>query len=202
MSLTRKEVSRSDASPSSRRAWIEICGARGACWSRCVALLAEGVDRNQRMSKTRTDIKKVALLAEGVDRNWKRMHEEARDTARSPSSRRAWIEIKISRSPSLAFGVALLAEGVDRNTQKSAIKRYKSVALLAEGVDRNRVLRWYMVIVVRSPSSRRAWIEIHLFVLLPVLGHVALLAEGVDRNIHSERPCMTRSCRPPRGGRG
>ena len=60
--------------------------------------------------------------------------------------------------------VALLAEGVDRNTPKSAIKRYKS----------------------RSPSSRRAWIEMKNTAMLSECAAVALLAEGVDRNMVSQ----------------
>ena len=56
----------------------------------------------------------------------------------SPSSRRAWIEIKSQMSPHLVCKVALLAEGVDRNT----------------GCCRGG-LSWGA-----SPSSRRAWIEI------------------------------------------
>ena len=56
----------------------------------------------------------------------------------SPSSRRAWIEIKRSAAAGASGGVALLAEGVDRNTE-----REDKVA------ERNL-----------SPSSRRAWIEI------------------------------------------
>ena len=37
---------------------------------RCVALLAEGVDRNRRQVKSGTAPAQVALLAEGVDRNF------------------------------------------------------------------------------------------------------------------------------------
>ena len=56
----------------------------------------------------------VALLAEGVDRN------NSRDfladvLATSPSSRRAWIEIVCLLMAGTLAGVALLAEGVDRN---------------------------------------------------------------------------------------
>ena len=57
------------ASPSSRRAWIEIMTSTLMRSTIMVALLAEGVDRND------------ALLA-NVAKN-----------PRSPSSRRAWIEI-------------------------------------------------------------------------------------------------------------
>ena len=57
--------------------------------------------------------------------------------------------------------VALLAEGVDRNACEHTLlsKKYE-VALLAEGVDRNPVNSPPTAIPGRSPSSRRAWIEI------------------------------------------
>ena len=82
--------------------------------------------------------RKVALLAEGVDRN--------------PD---------ILASGAELTGVALLAEGVDRNPRRIGYAETAyMVALLAEGVDRN----WYALtaagISQRSPSSRRAWIEI------------------------------------------
>ena len=58
----------------------------------------------------------------------------------SPSSRRAWIEIRGRRSARPGVHVALLTEGVDRN--------------------------WYwwtsLKMTAPSPSSRRAWIEMHL----------------------------------------
>ena len=62
----------------------------------------------------------VALLAEGVDRNDLGFIETALDEW-SPSSQRAWIEI---RSDSYALPVrcvALLAEGVDRNMSAIAL---------------------------------------------------------------------------------
>ena len=79
----------------------------------------------------------VALLAEGVDRN-----NKARGTtytsAESPSSRRAWIEIDVVYDEFIPERVALLAEGVDRNNTEHHWKmNYTQVALLAEGVDRN-----------------------------------------------------------------
>ena len=56
------------ASPSSRRAWIEIWLKDDLYNDGYVALLAEGVDRNN--NKAIPDLMKmVALLAEGVDRN-------------------------------------------------------------------------------------------------------------------------------------
>ena len=60
-----------------------------------VALLAEGVDRNS-YSEAGNVIIEVALLAEGVDRNFPRL-SRASGPASSPSSRRAWIEIRLCR---------------------------------------------------------------------------------------------------------
>ena len=58
--------------------------------------------------------------------------------AKSPSSRRAWIEIIVRVLPLLNVVVALLAEGVDRNIMDTVIDNTSvRVALLAEGVDRN-----------------------------------------------------------------
>ncbi len=56
-------------SPSSRRAWIEICKREVRLTSSLVALLAEGVDRNRGSIGVTLAIGMVALLAEGVDRN-------------------------------------------------------------------------------------------------------------------------------------
>ena len=57
----------------------------------------------------------------------------------SPSSRRAWIEIRCNHDGHSLMPVALLAEGVDRNKAKSDKTFFQKP----------------------SPSSRRAWIEIH-----------------------------------------
>ena len=80
------------ASPSSRRAWIEIekdfhinnlcgvalltegvdrnaCAWQPACASLTVALLTEGVDRNSFAEVEQVMNLQVALLTEGVDRN-------------------------------------------------------------------------------------------------------------------------------------
>ena len=56
-------------SPSSRRAWIEILVSRVTHLLLPVALLAEGVDRNDNCVMGYITIFTVALLAEGVDRN-------------------------------------------------------------------------------------------------------------------------------------
>ena len=55
-------------SPSSRRAWIEICRPLPSDSLCYVALLAEGVDRNIEVPRG-CCVTVVALLAEGVDRN-------------------------------------------------------------------------------------------------------------------------------------
>ena len=56
----------------------------------------------------------------------------------SPSSRRAWIEIRPTYQTQFGTSVALLAEGVDRNmSQLRLLLFHFLVALLAEGVDRN-----------------------------------------------------------------
>ena len=55
----------------------------------------------------------------------------------SPSSRRAWIEIRLNVQIYKNVAVALLAEGVDRNYFMFKNKQGLIVALLAEGVDRN-----------------------------------------------------------------
>ena len=103
-----------------------------------VALLAEGVDRNCQR-KRRFYPRYVALLAEGVDRNYNSLHAMP-NKYKSPSSRRAWIEITLKpRSPRKCL-VALLAEGVDRNISSTVLSYQSEVALLAEGVDRNRFL--------------------------------------------------------------
>ena len=79
----------------------------------------------------------VALLAEGVDRNFLLPPDRSLICFRSPSSRRAWIEIVQWNTSFRSRGVALLAEGVDRNTQNQSVLSASWVALLAEGVDRN-----------------------------------------------------------------
>ena len=126
-------------SPSSRRAWIEISRHPGTLYADRVALLAEGVDRNNRYVMQGIVQGKVALLAEGVDRNFAAFGLIPLGVM-SPSSRRAWIEMIPSRKP-LRFGcVALLAEGVDRNRCWNLVCITPTiVALLAEGVDRNCV---------------------------------------------------------------
>ena len=77
----------------------------------------------------------VALLAEGVDRNLDAFDGLGDDR------------------------VALLAEGVDRNFLAQCLLEPVDVALLAEGVDRNYFNAESASKHNKSPSSRRAWIE-------------------------------------------
>ena len=89
----------------------------------------------------------------------------------------------LSRSRMPLLEVALLAEGVDRNRKKAFANDIEmEVALLAEGVDRNTTILQAHCQVHRSPSSRRAWIEISTAGSSGDYSTVALLAEGVDRN--------------------
>ena len=99
---------------------------------------------------------------------------------KSPSSRRAWIEITFDLSAPKIDSVALLAEGVDRNRVVRKLRSAEDVALLAEGVDRNNAL-----------SSGGLSLKT-----------VALLAEGVDRNLDTMHLPGKPFSRPPRGGRG
>ena len=84
----------------------------------------------------------------------------------SPSSRRAWIEILWLLLGLVVALVALLAEGVDRNYRGGcSYMLVCRVALLAEGVDRNLIMSMPIAMSAKSPSSRRAWIEITVFVV-------------------------------------
>ena len=57
---------------------------------------------------------------------------------RSPSSRRAWVEMQTYVDELKELGVALLAEGVGRNPRGDGpLHDAFGVALLAEGVGRN-----------------------------------------------------------------
>ena len=99
--------------------------------------------------------------------------------SRSPSSRRAWIEILLLTS----FLVRLESPSSRRAwieiARRCFLHSRPAVALLAEGVDRNHV--------PRPPGSGT---------------DVALLAEGVDRNRLAMIVALPASSRPPRGGRG
>ena len=72
-----------EESPSSRRAWIEIVRQFVECGPGDVALLAEGVDRNQKYDDPDKALM-VALLAEGVDRNIYLYKSEKKGGGRPP----------------------------------------------------------------------------------------------------------------------
>ena len=110
-----KREARTQVSPSTRRAWIEILLLVGAAASASeVALHPEGVDRN---------LDKLAVFEL---------------IPRSPSTRRAWIEMVDRGQHIIRIAVALHPEGVDRNVK--TITEWSppfAVALHPEGVDRN-----------------------------------------------------------------
>ena len=138
------------------------------------------MDRNSAVSGLSLSLYGVALLAEGVDRNPRAFHEvDAR--LRSPSSRRAWIEICACWEACETLEVALLAEGVDRNnvTVSDVNDRDGSPSSRRAWIE-IRMMGWLKSKLRWSPSSRRAWIEMASVRFVPVL------LPG----------------RPPRGGRG
>ena len=102
---------------------------------------------------------------------------------RSPSPRRAWIEIRrtrhhnsSTRSPSPRRAWIEILQALQR-------QRKPHVALPTEGVDRNHLFPAVCQPVHLSPSPRRAWIEIPNNWELPsIWSAVALPTEGVDRN--------------------
>ena len=105
---------------------------------------------------------------------------------RSPSARRAWIEIRRAKAQKQTELVALRTEGVDRNRRLEKALATQHVALRTEGVDRNVNSYMNMRDLEKSPSARRAWIEISsLAAPLLLKNVVALRTEGVDRNVNS-----------------
>ena len=79
--------------------------------------------------------------------------------------------------------VALRKESVDRNyLSLNTQQRHLPVALRKESVDRNSVLPINVMSVSASLSARRAWIEIAVQELIPLVDSVALRKESVDRN--------------------
>ena len=125
---------------------------------------------------------RVALPAEGVDRNLFQVRMRSL-RQRSPSPRRAWIEIQCLEKILRGKRVALPAEGVDRNRSATIRVVMRSVALPAEGVDRNKGGAYYFQHAGVSPSPRRAWIEIARLLRDGCRQEVALPTEGVDRNL-------------------
>ena len=69
-------------------------------------------------------------------------------------------------------------------------------------MDRNFNTMQVVVIVVKSLSARRAWIEIGIPANLDADHAVALRKESVDRNARKIRPVVPDICRSPQGERG
>ena len=102
----------------------------------------------------------VALLAEGVDRNQSAKFA-VRSTPLSPSSRRAWIEIESKNLHKKMAGASPSSRRAWIEIRQLSHGHYPFfVALLAEGVDRNLISSSESSTHSESPSSRRAWIEI------------------------------------------
>ena len=79
---------------------------------------------------------------------------------KSPSSRRAWIEITMRQGASQTTKVALLTEGVDRNANlgEQPVKKKESPSSRRAWIEIEPLPENYRS--NKSPSSRRAWIEI------------------------------------------
>ena len=166
-----------------------------------VALLAEGVGRNNFYGSTPTRQEAVALLAEGVGRNHP-VRARSIKSDRSPSSRRAWVEIGAASRPQQATpSPSSRRAWVEIRTALPQTST-TSVALLAEGVGRNIDDCGVDDIRSESPSSRRAWVEIGR--------HGS--GSGYPQSPSSRRAWVEIQCRlpppvaahrrPPRGGRG
>ena len=56
---------------------------------------------------------------------------------------------------------------MDRNIQPKDTSKKKKVALRKESVDRNLILFITIIILVKSLSARRAWIETRMVTLIP-----------------------------------
>ena len=100
---------------------------------------------------------------------------------KSPSTRRAWIEISTDKLP-LAF----------RSASPSTRRAWIEI-----------IGGYYDTPLWVSPSTRRAWIEMCGYRKICLSSAVALHPEGVDRNLVSSPlvyPWATG--RPPPGGRG
>ena len=102
------------------------------------------------------------------------------DANMSLSARRAWIEIGIGGTKTMAVYVALRKESVDRNYPQGPPSFLFGVALRKESVDRNNRKLANFVSLNTSLSARRAWIEI----------------------LREARICRSAGSRSPQGERG
>ena len=124
---------------SARRAWIEIRAQALSVTGSESSLSARRAWIEMMTLKSLTAYQKVALRKESVDRNY---------------------IIKITEPP--RGGVALRKESVDRNYRCRRPRYSRYVALRKESVDRNIFLHPLVLILQKSLSARRAWIEIIL----------------------------------------
>ena len=172
-------LNRLNASPSTRRVWIEIGCRRPLVAGGLVTLHTEGVDRNFHVKQKPKIRMKVTLHTEGVDRNF--------------TAKRGCILHPL---------VTLHTEGVDRNVLGVARSKFLGVTLHTEGVDRNWILLLQYSCILRSPSTRRVWIEMRLWVWRAGRSGVTLHTEGVDRNWLSLDTVDPDCGHPPHGGCG
>ena len=160
----------------------------------------------------------VALHPEGVDRNTNSFNRSP--SFKSPSTRRAWIEILSKCNTLCNTLVALHPEGVDRNTHslsyffldfaspstrrawiEIAFRRPASGCRLSPSTRRAwieiAVASSSLMMHAMSPSTRRAWIEIPpQQKKKPNTWRVALHPEGVDRNIRQKAPEINKVASP------
>ena len=133
-------------------------------------------------------LRHVALLAEGVGRN-QPGGGALLPGVMSPSSRRAWVEIQWwpqfwhTHMESPSSRRAWVEMGL-----RWIWGSWATVALLAEGVGRNLIRETISSSPSTSPSSRRAWVEMRAIGHPVSVSQVALLAEGVGRNYDAPEP--------------
>ena len=110
-----------------------------------------------------------------------------RNTGTSPSTRRAWIEIRATGSRRGKASVALHPEGVDRNQASGGKSVIEYVALHPEGVDRNFLFAPELTLF--SVALHPEGVDRNGFDILDqdVEYKVALHPEGVDRNWHRDK---------------
>ena len=148
-----------------------------------VALRKESVDRNS----TEPANFRVSTTSLSARRAWIeiRITPTPSRLMRSLSARRAWIEIVlVCRKPSRFVRVALRKESVDRNKTANRLCKNRSWSLSAR---RAWIEIWLGVWIVPAPtwslSARRAWIEIVWRGSVGLSRPVALRKESVDRNL-------------------
>ena len=145
----------------------------------------------------------VALHPEGVDRNFEAEAGGEIDK-RSPSTRRAWIEIIFEQRLDVALrSPSTRRAWIEIKAEAAAPTRSKESPSTRRAWIEMTGKRTEMSGRSLSPSTRRAWIEITNFIILVFSRGVALHPEGVDRNreisVAAVAACISR---PPPGGRG